>query len=153
MNRFFQLKEAIKDLYSSIGKLHAAFKERPFTPDGRLVGDIGEAIAHLEFGVIIDRSIKKHWDGYWVNSSGSECKVQVRTTQKDSTYLKRPPEEGTFLMFKIKSDGNYDLVYNGSIMRVWDHLSQTQKSKEKMVSLDRLSKLVLDNDPFAIPVK
>ncbi|MBI5729230.1 MAG: hypothetical protein HY983_03275 [Candidatus Magasanikbacteria bacterium] len=54
MNRFFQLKVAIKDLYSSIEKLHAAFEERPFTPDGRLVGDIGEAIAHLEFGVIID---------------------------------------------------------------------------------------------------
>jgi len=143
MKQIDKLKEAIKDLYLSVAKLRSAFKERPFTPDGRLVGDIGEAIAALKFAVILDSKIKKHWDGYWVDSNKKEHKVQVRATQqeeKGSTYLKEPPHDGTFLVFKITPDGEYETVFNGSIMRVWNKI-KNQRSKEKTISLKDIRKL------------
>lgn len=139
-----QFKKAIANLYNSVKKLRIAFPNKLFTPDGRMVGDIGEAIAAIDFGVKLDKKIRRHWDGEWVDKNNKSHLVQVKTTQKESTYIKKPPEEGIFLVFKIFNDGNYRVVYNGSIMLVWKNVKD-QKNKEKSISVDRLK--MLNNDP------
>jgi len=144
MSRLNKLEEAIRDLYSTVAKLHDSFPKRPFTPDGRMVGDIGEAIAALKFDIILDEKVGKHWDGYWIDSDNKKHNVQVKATQKDDTYLKKPPHEGTFLVFKIFPNGKHKIIYNGSIMRVWDNINQS--GKEKMITLQKLEKLNLDID-------
>jgi len=151
MNQLDKLEVAIKHLYLSVAKLHDAFPERPFTPDGRMIGDIGEAIAKIKFNVIIDKKIGKHWDGCWKDSNGKEHKVQVKATQKDGTYLKEPPQEGTFLVFKILPDGAHEVIYNGSIMTVWKGIKQN--GKEKMISLERLKNFKLESDAETIKIK
>ena len=138
MNQLNELEEAIKELYLSAEKLRAIFSGRKFPFDGLLVGDMGEAIAALEFNVILDS--KKHWDGYWKDENGVEHKVQVKATQNNDTYLKKPPHEGTFLVFKIFPNGKHEVIYNGSIMKVWKYL-ENQNIKEKMISIERLKKL------------
>ncbi|MDD3662725.1 MAG: hypothetical protein PHT84_02570 [Candidatus Pacebacteria bacterium] len=61
MDQIGQLKEAIKDLYRSVEKLNSAFLQRKFTTDGRMIGDIGEAIASLKFNVVLDEKSQKDW--------------------------------------------------------------------------------------------
>ncbi len=140
MSKISQLKEAIKGLYSSVNKLNRAFPDKPFTPDGRMIGDIGEAIAALKFGVKLDKKLRKHWDGYRTDSLGKKCEVQVKATQKDKTYLKEPPHEGDLLIFKIFSDGESERCYDGKIMRVWNSLAKQKPTKngEKFIKLARL---------------
>lgn len=142
MSQSAQLKEAIIDLYLSVEKLHAAFPDRKFTPDGRMVGDIGEAIAALKFNVFLDEKSQKHWDGHRILSGGRGRKVQVKTTQKDETYLKKPPYEGDLLVFKIFKDGKYKCCYDGSIMKVWRSLKDKKPDNTgaKIITLEKLKK-------------
>ena len=139
MSQLNDLKSAIRHLYVSVKKLNSAFPDKPFTPDGRMVGDIGEAIAAIKFGVTLDKTLRRHWDGYRIDSSGKKYDVQIKATQKDKTYLKRPPHEGELLVFKIFENGDYKCYYNGKIMRVWKSLSRQKpnSSGEKFINLSR----------------
>ena len=143
MSQLSQLKKAIIHLYVSVSKLHSAFPDRKFTPDGRMVGDIGEAIAALEFNVILDEKSKKHWDGHRVGLTGKERKVQIKTTQKDETYLKEPPHEGDLLVFKIFRNGEWKCYYDGSIVKVWRSLKNKKPDKTgaKAITLGKLKVL------------
>lgn len=140
MNRLGQLKSAVKNLYLSVEKLHSAFPNKPFTPDGRMVGDIGEAIASLKFNVVLDEKLKKHWDGYRIDSAGNKRDVQIKTTQRDETYLKKPPQDGDLLVFKIDRGGGWKCCYDGPILRVWDSLigQKPDDTGAKFVKLNKL---------------
>ncbi len=137
------LKQAILDLYSSVSKLQAAFPDRLFTPDGRMVGDIGEAIASLKFKVILDKTSKKHWDGHRIGLSGEKREVQVKATQRDETYLKKPPHDGDLVVIKINHDGTYDCFYDGPIGKVWDFLKDKKldNTGAKTIKLNKLKTL------------
>ena len=143
MNQLAKLKKATIDLYLSVEKLQAVFPDRKFTPDGRMVGDIGEAIAALKFGIILDKKSKQHWDGFCIDSIGKKQMVQVKTTQKDETYLKKPPREGRLLVFKIFKDGKWERCYDGSIMKVWMSLKDKKPDNTgaKIITLEKLKKL------------
>ncbi len=82
MNQINKFKKAIKNLYLSVAKLQTAFPDKPFTPDGRMVGDIGEAIAALKFNVVIDKRLRRHWDGYRIDSSGKKTRGSSKSDAK-----------------------------------------------------------------------
>ena len=134
---------AIKDLYALAEKLNSIFPEKPFTPDGRMVGDIGEAIASIEFGVVLDEKLQRHWDGYREDYSGNKRKVQIKTTQKDETYLKKPPHDGDLLVFQIFKNGDWKCCYNGGILPVWDSLSNKKPDSTgaKFIKLSKLEEI------------
>ena len=44
-DRWSAVGELLTELYSIVGSLQELFKDRKFTPDGHLVGSIGEVIA------------------------------------------------------------------------------------------------------------
>ena len=48
------ITEGLALIFRGIDLLRDAFPNRAFTIDGRLVGDIGEVIAALEYGVRLD---------------------------------------------------------------------------------------------------
>jgi len=48
------IKESLALVFQGIARLQAQFPTRRFTIDGRLVGDIGEVIAELEYDVRLD---------------------------------------------------------------------------------------------------
>jgi len=143
MNQINQLKDIIKDLYRSVEKMRAVFPQRKFTPDGRMVGDIGEAIAALKFGVILDEKSQKNWDGYRIDENCNKRLVQIKTTQKTETYLKKPPCDGDLLVFKIKQDGEYELCYDGPALKVWDALSHRKAdvTGAKIIELKKLKEI------------
>ena len=116
---------------------------RNFTPDGRMVGDIGEVIAKIFYGVRLHRDGHHNWDGTYNGRN-----VQIKATGGNGTYLKEPPKEGfsdgLLMAFKIDREcGEYEAVYNGDIQRVWDVLNNLKinRAGEKMISLNRLREL------------
>jgi hypothetical protein len=54
------IAEGLRLIFEGIAELTKAFPNRAFTIDGRLVGDIGEVIAALEYDVILDDVSKPH---------------------------------------------------------------------------------------------
>ena len=134
-----KFKIAIRNIYEAVGALRGAFPGRKFTPDGKMVGDIGEAIGKILYDLELDERSRKDWDGWWFDQNGNRREVQIRATQCDTTYLKKPPNKGTLLIFKIDKErmGEYHVIYNGDIEFVWNHVKH-QRSKEKTISLKDL---------------
>ncbi len=127
---------------------------RYFTPDGRMVGDIGEVLAANFFGVNLHAVGRHDWDG-----THNGRNVQIKATGGVDTYLKAPAKggygDGLMLVFKIdRENGKYKVVYNGDIKRVWRALKHKKldKSGAKMISIKRLLELQKQVSPkYIIP--
>jgi hypothetical protein len=101
------ISEALALVFQGIEHLKSAFPHREFTVDGRLVGDVGEIIAELEYDVILDEVSQPDHDG---NTTDGR-KVQVKATFKESLTFKTTPD--FYLGFKLYSDGRYEEIFNG----------------------------------------
>src|SRR5437667_4608938 len=76
------LEPIIKRLYQARNELRALFPELPFTLDGKLVGDIGEAIALQDFGFTqLPAGTELH---DFVTDDGRH--VQIKTTQATAPH-------------------------------------------------------------------
>ncbi|MDD3662726.1 MAG: hypothetical protein PHT84_02575 [Candidatus Pacebacteria bacterium] len=66
--------------------------------------------------------------------------VQIKATQKDETYLKKPPCDGDLLVFKVYRSGDYECCYDGSADKVWRALEHRKMdvTGAKMIDLKRL---------------
>jgi hypothetical protein len=106
-----QLKAEIKKLHETVSVLKELFpvKEKGFTLDGRLVGDIGEVIAEEHFQIKLHEKVKAYYDA--VTTYEPELNVQIKATFKDQlTYTHNPDY---FIGIKLHKNGDYDIVYNG----------------------------------------
>lgn len=104
-------------IFQGIEGLRNAFKDRQFTIDGRLVGDIGEVIASLEYDIALDEISQPGYDG--TTSDGR--RVQIKATFKDQLTFKTVPDY--YLGFKLNPDGTYEEVYNGPGNRIFEQFS------------------------------
>ena len=139
-----EFSSAVKNVFDACRRLSKASGwMRPFTPDGRMVGDIGEVIAGIFYQVNLHNIGRHNWDGTYNNRN-----VQIKATGGKGTYLKKPPKEsfakGLLMVFHIdRESGKYELVYNGDIQRVWCDLKNKKPdiTGAKIISLDRLREL------------
>ncbi len=139
MNRT-KFRKAIQAIYAAVIKLEVAFPRRRFTPDGHMVGSIGEAIASAHLGAKLYLPNTPRVDGEWHGKP-----VQIKATQGKDTYLKKPNVGDLLLVIKIHKSGDHDVVYFNDAMRVWrsrDDVKET-RSGEKFVSFVQLRALGL----------
>jgi hypothetical protein len=101
------ITEALGLIFRGIAQLQAAFPHRAFTIDGRLVGDIGEVIAAIEYDIVLDDISRPGHDGR--TSDGR--RVQVKATFKDHLTFRTTPDY--YLGFQLFPDGQYEEVFNG----------------------------------------
>ena len=101
------LEQALKQIFAGINELRAALPGKAFTIDGRLVGDIGEAIAQRDYEVRLFDHLARDYDG--VTPCGR--RVQVKATFKESLTFHRVPDY--YLGLKLYEDGRYEEIYNG----------------------------------------
>lgn len=107
MSKHQALKDALHLIFEGISRLNTTFPNRKFTIDGRLVGDIGEIIAELEYDVILHEVSQPAYDG----ETSDGRRVQVKATFQNHLTFKGTPDY--FLGFKLFSDGSYEEIYNG----------------------------------------
>jgi hypothetical protein len=103
-----QIESGLKLIFEGISTLRSAFDERrKFTIDGRLVGDIGEVIAELEYDLEIDVVSEALHDG--TTSDGR--RVQVKATFQNQLTFKGGYD--LYLGLKLFQNGTFQEVYNG----------------------------------------
>lgn len=91
-------REHIKDLYKLVGALNKLHPHRNFTPDGILVGSIGEVLAEYHYGL----------SPLPPGTAAHDCKlgellVQIRTTQRTSIQIGEPCQH--LLALKLLPNG------------------------------------------------
>lgn len=135
MNNIEQVPELIKELYKIVKKLEELFPGRPFTPDGHMVGSLGEVIVAHYYNLILEKPSVKGYDA--VDTMGR--KVQIKATQGNSVALRSEPE--WLIIIKILKTGDYEEIYNGAGKIVWDNCGKMQSNGQRAINLNRIKKL------------
>jgi hypothetical protein len=107
MNQNTAITKALTHIFSGVEQLRAMFPEKKFTVDGRLVGDIGEAIAALEYDIQLYKRQQADHDG----ETSNDRKIQVKATFKNSLTFTAVPD--FYLGFKLFNDGRHEEIFNG----------------------------------------
>lgn len=131
------IANALAHIFEGIEQLRTAFPDRAFTIDGRLVGDIGEVIAALEYDVELYEVQTPIHDG---ETSKGE-KVQIKATFKDSLTFKTLPQY--YLGFKLFENGRHEEIFNGPGRKIHERYKHRKGVGEKLLSfpIDELKRL------------
>jgi hypothetical protein len=107
---------AIRSIYQQVGTLATLRPDRRFTPDGHMVGSIGEVYAEFLFDLVLHPSSFPIHDA--VTRDGRQ--VQIKATQGKSVNLEVPSQQRPhqlvpdhLIVLHIAPSGIPALVYSG----------------------------------------
>ena len=130
-----EIPALVQELYTIVDRLESLFPGRKFTPDGHLVGSIGEVVAAHRYSLeLLPASAKTH------DARASDGRlVQIKATQAKSVALRSDPEH--LIVLRINKSGQTEEVYNGPGHAVWNQCGKMQKNGQRSISLFRLYKI------------
>lgn len=138
-----EINAALTQIFEGIARLHSAFRHRSFTIDGRLVGDIGEVIAELEYDLVLDKVSTPCHDA----ETRDGRRVQIKATFKDSLTFGTCPD--CYLGLKLYPDGRFEEVFNGPCRLILDQYSGRKDIGKKLLSFP-IKKLQLLSGQVAV---
>ena len=132
-----RLPQLVSELYRTVGELEAMFPGRYFTPDGHLVGSLGECLAAYHYGLELLPA----------SSQGADAlvegvRVEIKATQGSRVALRSCPEH--LLVIKLDREGGFTEIFNGPGDAVW-RLVETKprpSDGQYQVSLSRLASVM-----------
>ncbi len=130
------LSRLLKRLYKTVAELEKRFPNRKFTPDGHLVGSIGEVIAAYMFRLeLLENSTETH-DA----KAGDGKLVQIKFTQGNrSVAISSEPNH--LIVLRLTPEYDLKIVYNGPGAKPWENAGELQKNGQKRISLSRLREI------------
>ena len=135
-----EIPRLIRDLYQIVEQLEALFPHRKFTPDGHLVGSIGEVLVADAYGLHL---LPSSFEGHDAKSNDGTL-VQIKATQVKSIGISSKPDH--LLVIQIQSDGSFREVFNGPGDMAWSASGQIQKNGQRPITVYRLTSLMRDID-------
>ncbi len=129
------LPPAVAKIYEAVVELSADFPGRPFTPDGHLVGSIGEVIASEALHLKLAPPSTPGYDAH--DDAGRE--VQIKLTSKAGIGLNETCDR--LVVFRILDAHFAELVYDGDGDPVWQRAGAMQKNGQRRISFARLREL------------
>jgi hypothetical protein len=132
-----KFKGLIKQLYSTVAELESMFPDRHFTPDGHMVGSIGECLVADAYGLDLETASNKGFDATTLD--GKE--VEIKATQSRAVAFRSEPEHA--IIIKIFPDGTFEDVYNGPGSFIWQQFSgkKVPSNGQFQISLKKLKEL------------
>ena len=138
-----ELPTLIRKLYDIVHDLHGKFPDWEFTLDGRLVGDIGEALACYYFDLEPLPGNEKTHDA----KTRDGKLVQIKATQKKTMGLGLKKRNFEYLIgLHIDTNGDAEIIYNGSGQRVWNELGNIKSTAIGVARLRKLNATVPDGE-------
>lgn len=117
---------------------------RSFTPDGHMIGSIGELIAMTEHGLELVTASTKGYDALRITAEGEKRSVEIKATQGVSVALRhsQAPCDDLIVLKLDLSRATWDTVYCGPAAPVWETLSPRMPSNgQRSISLSKLRSL------------
>ena len=137
--KLVKAKEKILNLYAIVSELERMFPGRHFTPDGHLVGSLGEVIAAYHYGITLYKPSKEKHDGYV-----GKKEVQIKITQRKSIVLSDKPGAPDYLIvLSLDKDGNVFEVYNGPGKKPWKASTEPDSHNNRHLRISKLLELDL----------
>jgi hypothetical protein len=127
----------VKELYSTVNRLEKMFPGRHFTPDGHMVGSIGECLVADAYGLELMTASNKGFDA--LSPCGKQ--VEIKATQSKSAAFRSEPEH--VIVIQIAPDGSFTEIFNGPGSVVWKQFDgkPLPSNGQYQISINRLKKL------------
>lgn len=122
-------KKKISKIYEISNELGRAYNIDRCTPDGHLLGAIGQIAAKIAYGLEFGSEMNEH-NCTWSDGT-RRINVQVRSTGRGNIALREEPEH--LIALSIFENGAIRLLYNGPGKHVWKRI-QHQKNSQKYAS-------------------
>lgn len=126
----------IERLYQVVAELEGHFPGRPFTPDGHLVGSIGEVLGAYKYGLTLLPCSTAGHDA--VCSTGTL--VQIKATQGERIGMRSPCEH--LIVLRLLRNGIAEEVFNGPGRLAWAAAGRMQRNGQRSIGLAALRKLM-----------
>jgi hypothetical protein len=127
----------IGDIFKATDELQRAFPGRPFTPDGHLVGSIGEVVAAFLYDLELLPPNRANHDA--ITRDHPPRHVQIKLTGgKRSIGLSGSPDY--LVVLQLVDRTGFEEVYSGPGAPVWA-LAPVNKGRQRFIGLSKLRKL------------
>ncbi len=132
-----RFQHLVKRLYTTVSALEEMFPGRHFTPDGHMVGSLGECLVADAYGLELRVASNKGFDA--VTSSGME--VEIKATQGRSVAFRSEPPHT--IVIRILRDGTFEEIFNGPGSLVWAEFEgrRVPSNGQFQISLSKLRRL------------
>jgi len=134
MSRKIKLPPAVAAIYRAVDELEARYPTRKFTPDGHLVGSIGEVVAAEALGLTLYPMSQPGHDAYDANGD-----VQIKMTAGKSVAMYA--ESTRLVVLRVVSPVEAEIVYDGDGAPAWACAGKVAKNGQRVVSLNKLRAL------------
>jgi hypothetical protein len=134
MSKKIKLPPPVAAIYRAVAELEARYPHRKFTPDGHLVGSIGEVVAEEELGLTLHPMSRAGHDAYDANGD-----IQIKMTAGKSVAMYA--ECVRLVVLQIVSPEEAEIVYDGPGAPAWACAGKPGKNGQRAVSLTKLHAL------------
>ena len=135
------IQRLVPELFKVIAELEAAAPGRHFTPDGHLIGSIGEVIAADRYGLTLTTASTKGIDAHDVQGRA----VEIKCTGKNKGVALRgyEPSAERFIALQINRDSSAVEVYDGPAAPVWAAVAHKAMpdNGQRTITLNKLRQL------------
>lgn len=127
----------VKQLYATVNELEAMFPGRRFTPDGHMVGSLGECLVADAYNLDLKTASNRGYDA--ITKGGLD--VEIKATQSKSVAFRSQPQHT--IIIKIMPDGTFEEIYNGPGSLVWEQFKgkRLPSNGQFQISLNKLRQL------------
>lgn len=125
------LPPQVATIYRAVDELSQLFPGRPFTPDGHMVGSIGEVIAAEAFGLTLYPPSQPSHDAFDENGD-----VQIKLTGGQCVSMYSCCDR--LLVLRVVNPEIAEVVYDGPGAPAWQNAGAVQKNGQRKISLTKL---------------
>jgi hypothetical protein len=127
-----KLPKPVAAIYKVVEQLEVAYPGRKFTPDGHLVGSIGEVVAAEALGLTLYTGSHPGHDAYDANGD-----VQIKMTSSASISLYATCIR--LVVLKVVNPEEAEIIYDGPGEPVWAAAGKLQKNGQRTIRLSKLN--------------
>lgn len=132
MNRRIPLPPAVARIYEAVAELSAAYPGRSFTPDGHLVGSIGEVVAAEALGITLYRGSFPGHDG--IDAHGRQVQIKMTAGSEVAMYATC----ARLVVLKVVSPAEAEIVFDGEGAAAWTAARKPGKNGQRVITLKKL---------------
>jgi hypothetical protein len=136
------LPPPVAQIYRAVKELERQYPGRKFTPDGHLVGSIGEVIAAQHFGLTLHPASHPAHDAFDLDGQ-----VQIKMTAGNKVSMYGECER--LIVLKVVSAEYAEVIYDGPGRPAWAAAGRQQKNGQRTIGLTKLVSLVAE--PQSVP--
>jgi hypothetical protein len=132
MEKHIKLPSAVARIYEAVAELERDYPGRSFTPDGHLVGSIGEVVAANALGLTL---LPSSHPGHDARDAGGRL-VQIKMTAGRSIAMYADCDR--LVVLRVLSPHEAEIVYDGDGAPAWAQAGNMAKNGQRTIRLAKL---------------